>query len=325
MLNFYILIFNNKFKVFILTIILFLTTFMLIHIFSFEKFSRTLLKNDISKKRFDYVKKHGSKIEIAAIGTSHTDNGLIGNINLFNYGRMSTYFPQVAYSKAFHLMEYSPNLKALLLEIDHIDVFAYSSDSDLLMPDNHKYLLKNTTNLLYNTDIKTTKEPIFKSLQEDMAPVIHRKLIQEYLISSGEPKSKSIQWHKLLQNEKNNIAKKRVSSYNLDTVLNIDDSIYDYYNKTIENAIKKDINIFLILYPQTEEYLNEINNNNNIKLDEFISSLSSKKRVVLLDYRHIFKMKPIYFENQDHLNTKGAKVFTKIIQNDLKKVLNNEF
>ena len=46
-----------------------------------------------------------------------------------------------------------------------------------------------------------------------------------------------------------------------------------------------------------------------------------KNNVNVLDYRHYFESNESYFENQDHINNRGAEVLTqeviRVIKNDL--------
>ena len=74
MLNSYISISKNR--LFVWTFIFALLLFIVLHVIYFEKFSRIVLKNDFSAKQFQLIKNNGSQFKVAAIGTSHTDNGL---------------------------------------------------------------------------------------------------------------------------------------------------------------------------------------------------------------------------------------------------------
>lgn len=322
MLNSYISISRNK--LFVLSFIFVLILLIFLHMIYFERFSRNVLKNDFSAKRFHDVEKHGNKIKVAAIGTSHTDDGLEEDFDyFFNYGRMSTYFPQVGYAKVSHLLKYAHNLKVLLLEVDHLDILGYDHLTHTSMPDNHLYLLKHVNELLYDENkinINNAKPAFFLSLQSDIAPVIHRKYFQDYLLRRGK-KEIANQWSKLTVKEKIESAKKRVHTSNLDSLLEIDQAVRDYYYKAIKKAKDQGVKIYLIFYPQTKEYFSAINEKNNLKVERFISDLAKKENVTVLDYRNYFEANETFFENQDHLNKKGSEILTKeimqVIHNDL--------
>ena len=124
MLNSYISISKNKLFVSSAAFVLLLG--IVSHVVFFESFSRDVLKNDLSAKLFHFIKNEGESIKVSAIGTSHTADALRMKENhFFNYARSSTWYPQVAYAKVSHLLKNAPNLKVLLLEVDHISILAY--------------------------------------------------------------------------------------------------------------------------------------------------------------------------------------------------------
>lgn len=322
MLNFYTLISKNKLYTYI--IVCSLTLFILSHLIYFENFSRNVVKNDFSAKKFNFIKDNGDLIEVAAIGTSHTYDAFITNTKsyFFNYGRPLSWYPHVAYAKSSHLMKYLSNLKVILLEVDHINIFAYDSKINTSMPDKHLYLLKNATELLYekvNNENTTNDKPFLLSLQPDVAPVIHRKYIQELMLQNGNKKDIELNWEKLSLTEKQESAKKRLQSYSLDKPLKIDKAVYEYYLKTISKAQKLGIKIYLVFYPQTKEYLEGINEANNLQLNKFIKKLLKFDNVNLLDYRYYFKNKQSSFANQDHVNKKGSKILLDEIERNIRK------
>ena len=187
MLNSYISISRNKFFVLSLTFVL---LFLIVsHLLYFEKFSRYVLKNDHSAKIFHSIQKEGDRIKVSAIGTSHTGDALkMDEDFFFNYARSSTWYPQVAYAKVSHLLQNAPSLKVLLLEVDHISILAYDHLLHTTDPDQYLYLLKHVNELLYEENrphANDGKSTFLLSLQEDVAPLIHRKFLQSYLMGRG--------------------------------------------------------------------------------------------------------------------------------------------
>lgn len=315
----------SKHKLFVLSAICVLIAVTVLHIAYFEKFSREALKNDLAAKNFNFIKEHGDSIKFSAIGTSHTADALRSNEGFFfNYGRSSTWYPQVSYAKASHLLQYARDLKVLLLEVDHISILGYDPAIHLEMPEQYLYLLKHVDESLYETSKSNTytkKSSFLLSLQVDVAPVIHRKFFQAYLLGHGKPHKVESSWANLTEKEKVKSVKKRIASYRLDSTLKIDHSVYDYYNKAITKAKEHGVKVYLIFYPQTREYLSAINKENNIKVDDFVSQLSREKGISILDYRHYFESNASRFANQDHLNKNASKVLTEevmqVIQNYL--------
>ena len=206
---------------------------IVLHVVYFEDFSRKVLKNDLSAKIFHFIQQEGEGIKVSAIGTSHTADAFRMDKNyFFNYARSSTWYPQVAYAKVSHLLKYAPNLKVLLLEVDHISILGYDSVLHTSVSDKYLYLLKHVDESLdefSKPDTYDDKSTLLLSLQADVAPVIHRKYFQSYLVGRGKKKEEVSPWTKLTDKEKMESAKKRTHSYRLDTPSKIDQSIRDYY------------------------------------------------------------------------------------------------
>ena len=301
-----------------------LSLFIFVHVVYFEIFSREVVKNDLSKKKFQLIQKEGASIKVSAIGTSHTADSLKMNEEyFFNYARSGTWYPQVAYAKVSHLLKYASNLKVLLLEVDHISLLGYNHLLYSQEPDQYLYLLKHVNESLYEEEriaAYNNKSTFLLSLQEDVAPVIHRKYFQSYLMGRGRKQEVSI-WATLTAKEKILRAKKRTRSYRIDTPSKIDKAVRDYYVKAISEAKKKGVKVYLLFNPQTKEYLSEINEENNIKVDDFVFTLARKENVKILDYRHYFAADESLFLNQDHVNERGSEVLTK----EVMRVIKNDF
>jgi len=316
MLNSYILTFNNK--IFVKSILFILLTFILIHLVYFEKFSREALKDDHEANRFNYIKQHGNNINIAAIGTSHTGNALqFSDSYFYNYGGMDGWYPQVMYSKFSHLLKNAPNLKVLFLEIDHISILTYDYKIHNKMPERYLYLLNNVKESLDESQMlkKVDTKPLLVSMKEDVAPVIHRKLIQKYLVGRNKKKIES-QWSSKSKVEKDLSAEKRIKSYKLNKGLEIDTSVVKYFERVIKKANDHEIKVYLVYNPQTKEYLSKIKKENNLLVENFVNILSKKKDVTILDYRNYFdKNNDLYFSDQDHVNSEGSKLISKEIYN----------
>ncbi len=329
MLNSYTLISKNKLFVWSLTVVL--TLLLAFHIFYFEKFSYDVLKKeDLSAKRFLSIKNQGDNIKVSAIGTSHTGSALYMDRSFFfNYGRATTWYPQVAYAKVSHLLQYATNLKVLLLEVDHIDILYYNHLRDINTPRKYDYLLNHVNKPLnegkrYNSNAK--KSIFLLSLQKNVSPGIHRKYLQEYIkkkVKQKKVKQKKqvIPWATLSSKEKVLKAKRRILEYGLENPLVIDSAVCDYYRKAIRAAKKKGVKVYLIFYPQTQEYLEGIHEKNNLKVDNFVFDLANDENISVLDYRHYFISDESSFSNQDHVNGKGGKALTqevlKVIKDDI--------
>jgi len=76
----------------------------------------------------------------------------------------------------------------------------------------------------------------------------------------------------------------------------------------------------LIQYPLTDEYLTALERDINIheeykEIDERIESFDYK----ILDYMELFRYNQTLFVDSDHLNFRGAEIFTKKLSKDISK------
>jgi len=286
------------------------------HIVYFEIYARKLaVEGNVDLERYYELMSHGERFHVAAIGTSHTNSGLLSNSSsFFNYGRMFTWYPQVATAKVAHLINYAPKLQVLLLEIDHLDLFKYNSSKHLTLPKIHSHLWKEGVG-----DMNWQDSLTLVSFQGDVAPGIHKRFIQEKMKINAPKKNHNQQgkWFDLADNIKRDKAAKRVKGQLLQFPQEIDDKVYQYYASSILMAKQRNIDLYLILFPQTEEYFNAIHPENHEKLEKFIALLGDKYGVKLLDYRFSFRNDEQLFSNQDHLNRLGAKILIKKVFDDI--------
>lgn len=106
-----------------------------------------------------------------------------------------------------------------------------------------------------------------------------------------------------------------------------DKKLFNSFIKTIYLLEKNDKKIILIKYPLTEEYLSAVkkkglNNTSFYQEEQYL--LENIKKLYILDYQDYFSKNKTIFSDQDHLNDKGAKVFSKKVNEDLKE-LNKTF
>lgn len=101
-------------------------------------------------------------------------------------------------------------------------------------------------------------------------------------------------------------------------VAKIDTASVQLYRKFLDECNSKHIEVMLVYSPEYidgQEYV--INREEIIKLYE---QLAMKYNLVFLDYSgHNICLDQQYFYNSEHLNAKGAEVFTGILSHDLKK------
>jgi hypothetical protein len=100
----------------------------------------------------------------------------------------------------------------------------------------------------------------------------------------------------------------------------IDDDMVYFFFRTIDLLISNDVKIVLVRYPITTQYFSEAGE--FMDIDSYykkISILMKEKDydIPLLDYHDLFWDNMHLFNDADHLNNKGAKIFTYILEDDL--------
>lgn len=306
-MNFYISTFSNKkflSIVFVITLFFVIIQFIVLEYYTREKVvvmrpqTKTLMEN------------HNHKL--ALLGSSHTNYGAEMNKidnEMFDYGESYTY-PIVMYQKLQKLIALNNNLKYLLIEADYHQFYEFSFTESTIYT---KYftLLK---------DIETGNENLFFSLNKEIAPTLHRRILNNVINlykNKEKNKEENKDWSKLTQSYKNNVTLNRYTFFKFSNDKTMNENSIDYYQKTIELAQKNNIEVILIRHPLTNEYLNNMYPKMKTDVNRLIDKLSRKYNLKKLDYRYTFKDKQYLFADMDHLNKNGIQKFAKILTNDI--------
>jgi len=94
----------------------------------------------------------------------------------------------------------------------------------------------------------------------------------------------------------------------------------EIFIKTLTMLKENNKTVVLVVYPLTDEYLRPLEEKVNITeefkpLDEKI--LKQFDNTIILDYRETFRYNQSLFVHSDHLNNKGAEIFTKMLNRDI--------
>ena len=102
---------------------------------------------------------------------------------------------------------------------------------------------------------------------------------------------------------------------------------FEYFIKTIELAMENNIHIIFIKYPLTKEHDSVITKKNITKEDYYETIFDGINKTIenysVLDYYDLYFNNPEYFGDSDHLNWKGAEVFSKRLSHDLNSFNNS--
>lgn len=100
----------------------------------------------------------------------------------------------------------------------------------------------------------------------------------------------------------------------------VNEDLFKVFKNFFAFAKEKGVTIIGVRYPITHEYLEKAKAYNLGDLDTRYNELG----IVVLDYRGLYDKHEEYFRDPDHLNTKGAVLFTKKIIADLEHVITSK-
>ena len=304
-MNFCISTFNNRKFIFLSFFIASLMT--LIQFVFLEYYTREKI-TVIDSQTKELIKNRNS-YKLALLGTSHTNYGKdMNTINskMFNYGREYTY-PIVMYQKIKKLIEFNQNLKYLVIEADYHQFYEFSFTESTIYT-RYPFLLK---------DINTGYENLFYSLNREIAPTLHKRVLKDIFGRKEKKEVTDNNWAELSQEERDKKTIGRYDFFKFSSDNSMNKHSIDYYQRTIELAQNNNMEVILLRHPLSNEYLNKMYANMKFDVDIYIKKLSAEYNLKILDFRYLFKDKQHLFYSTDHLNKAGQKEFAKIFVKEI--------
>ena len=311
--------FSWKIIIFLILYFIFFWFFNQYAFFVIKK-SMEIFKNDIM---FDeYLKqKENKKIENSFFGSSQVRNAIYpGNINnSYNFGNGGERYVE-SYCKLKMLIDEGVVLENIFISYDFSD---FTKD----------YLAFERLKLNYYEGCVSTsemsefrKEKVFSTYAKTMFPLIGNG--EDFVISQfglySPHEDRDLGWindDKILSLGDKFESKKL---YELSLQNNIVESLsLKYFLKIIDLARENNLNIFLVRYPMHREYESDLNKQIEKVMREVQKELDlkiNKDDYVFLDYFDLFFDKPRFFKDYMHVNSSGAKVLSRVINEDLKNL-----
>jgi hypothetical protein len=252
-------------------------------------------------------------LQYAFFGDSHTLYATNPNFinNSYNFASTAEGYIETYY-KVRKIVEIDNiQLQTIILEVDP---HTFST-----LPRANEGLFRNLryyTSFIPLKDIAKHKEQSVISLAiENTLPIIGKgdEILSQVVssdIDKGWIKSKKTFEDK----DKEKIAHTQYKRHFTEKPQLIHQKTFTYFQELLKFAQTNDINVILITYPLSQEYLDQLQEN-NIDLDAFYATLPST--YPLLEYQNLFVNNPEYFGDADHLNEFGAEKFSKQLQTDL--------
>ncbi len=231
-----------------------------------------------------------------------------------------------------------------VLEEGGIYNFSYFSDSYLDILRKLKYLIKNSNikraiisaddhllSLYRDKNNNTDRSLVFESWKSSTNKYkISKNYFKRYVVLAN-PKSRdfirtyfkskvfnffrkddreSKKWVEMSEGMRKGMSKERVALQFKSAKKSIMSA--EYLKEIIILCKKHKIKLLAIKFPLSRNFLVELNSNNYGADEIFVSN-----QIRILDYKNIFFDNDDYFTDQDHLNKRGAKVFSEIFLKDL--------
>ncbi|MCK4589129.1 MAG: DUF1574 family protein [Nanoarchaeota archaeon] len=273
----------------------------------------------VDKQYKDYIE--SNRLDYVFLGSSHIAESLRPDIieNSFNFAA-SEDTPIESYFKLKRIIEQDEiKLKAVVLELDLIS-FSEARLQKLNIIDEpwyyKDYIDMETISILTGKSkiqiFIRSYLPIIGNGRDFLALVLKRKTNLKLGWQEIKTDATEIDLHQIANN--------RVKHYFQGQI--ISPPLMLYFTKIFDLCEKNNISIVLIKSPVTQEYLQEVAKR-DIAIDDSYSIINSfVKRyddVYYLDYQNYFG-DPNLFWDSDHLNHKGAEVYSKLVDKDLKKL-----
>lgn len=290
-------------KTFLLKIAPYILAFIILNIVCY-KYSDFYKQEEKYLDRIETTIKNQS--ETIFLGDSHVETikllDLTDNVGNLAFGADGIY---EMYIKVLIMLEYNKNLKHVFIATEpQLFNNTGSSNSTFL----GKYLLKIEDTLnVYNKsklNLITDRVPLFND------GYIGFVLNSIYDHFRPEEYSEKPDWSKLTDSEQKEIATATGISDHRDLMGNED--FLNVYRALIKLCKQNNIKVFGVRFPVNENYINQCSIEDLTRVNAFVKSLKLDEH---FDYSTRIK-DPIYFDDEDHLNAKGVKVLSKILESD---------
>lgn len=283
------------------------------YLYSLIKYNSVTDNLIIIYAKYLYYSNHKPNITTLVLGSSH---------GLFGYRPCITNELNLSFSSqdlyyAYNLLKLSksklPNLKTVVLFFSPFSSGFYIQKSSLAVGD-----LTASMNLIWKipryTGGRVTKEELYIEAEAE-GFLKHRKsqISENYetYVMDFQHKT-SIATEKIKEFQENLYIENELKRTKKHSIYATQDGAMQYLSLLLEEAMKSNLFIYIVLPPFMQEYVNALDTEQSIcfNLDKYLKGFSN---VQILDFMHDFSFTKDDFIDIDHLNEKGAiKLSSKI-------------
>lgn len=311
-------------KIFMKKGVIFLIVLFII-IFIINSFYINIIFNEknIYRNYEQFLQTDKSDLEIIFFGDSHPAMDINPEYidNSFNFAVPSETYEQT-FIKVKWIIENYPNIDIFVIPYDYHSFSSYRS--------NPYYDKKHWLNFVSVKDLSELSNssqleimvykylPITGKGTEILSYVENKENKTELYLGWQKETKKFIDNENMTKSASDRVDMQLVGNPNIK-----DKKLFDSFIKINNLLEKNNKKIILIKYPLTEEYLfavkkKGLNKNSFYQEEKYL--LEKFEELYILDYQDYFSENKTIFSDQDHLNDKGAKIFSKKINDNLKKL-----
>ena len=287
-----------------------------------QLYTQAVLSKLLIFKREEQFQEVKDDVSILFLGDSHSESGLWPRYipDSFNLSNSAENFIQTYYKIAYYLEKEQLDIALVTLPLDIHEFSSHRADK-FTSP----YYWKKYVNYY---ELGNKKGEIFKYLQQRLVGELRifngLDFTVEFLVEGafmGEIEQ-GFFMRKLDLSEYSNISGYAASRarYHLEDADYLDPLLLEYFLRMLELLKDHDVNVVLIRFPVTEEYLDGVSEYVSIEgfyeeLEEILGENGFDYPI--LDYHDLYYGQYHLFNDPDHLNVTGAELFSLIVRDDL--------
>lgn len=329
--------------------LLFFTTLIIVaavFYFYVEKKSELLAQQKKDGRYIDFVETYANqKYDIVMLGSSHAETARLFGIQAFPLSAPFS-LPPVMYMKAKLITKTHPEVKAVYLEADdHLLFNGPIYNISQLSPEEKRkskvyewgaaFIDSDDEAKIIFGDVAPSSDNHFLLLADDVKPIILKRIITGILKNAPVtvPSTTSADctfseyptqmdlipetyWSRQTPAERDRQANVVIAQHKLDDPKPLDETQILYFEKTIRHLQNHNIDVVLVQYPESSEFVAKKNPEGQKQYEELIQSLQAKYHLRKVDMRGYSKYGEHFFDDQDHIDSRFGFVIGRQLAED---------
>jgi len=318
--------------------------------FYVETKSELLARQKKDGRYIDFVETYADvKFDIVTLGSSHAERADLAGVAKFPLSAPFS-LPTVMYIKAKLIVKAHPEVKVVYIEADDHLLFngpVYSLDG-LDSEQKRKSKLFEWGGAFIDSDneaeiifgkVSPSSQDKLLLIKDDVKPVILKRIITNIyktLSTTTQPVSldnsnadctladypkqanlaQETYWSTRTDSERDRQANVVIAQHKLDQANPLDNTQALYFEKTIQYLRSHNIDVVLVHYPESPEFVAKKNPEGQKQYEHFLQSLVKKYHLRTVDMRGYTKYGDRFFDDQDHVDSHFQLFIGKALMQD---------